>query len=919
MKRWGRLVAERPGLVLALVAALSLAALHGVVDLRSGALRLAVDPAIDRMLPEGDEARAFYDHARQLFGSDELLLVVLVGDVFAPDALAAIQRLTADVEAQPGVGHALSLANALDVRPADGDVEVAPFFTTPPGDPAERARLRERLVAHPMYGGSLVAADARATAVLVAFDRRLVGDGPRGALADRLGEIAEADRGPLEAFVTGVPRLKAEIGRTVLAELRFVMPAVLALAAALCAVAFRSARGVLLPLAAIALALVWTLGAMGGAGSALNLVTTIVPPLVITLGFAAAIHVTSEYYQALRHAAAGAATLDPAAHRRAIRLVLEEMGLAVAVNGLTTALGFASLVTSSVGAVRDFGIWSVVGVVATTGAALTFLPASFALLGPPRRLARAAEPGWLEDAAGRLAAFDVRRRRWILAAALAVLALSVWGATRIRVATGYVSDFAADSPLRRSYDAVNEHLGGANTFFVVLEGDRDGAFAEPENLAALHELQAWLEAQPEIGATASLADGVMLLNRAFAGDEAAPLALPTSARLVKQLLLFGGDDLKQGFVDDPLRTANLTARTTLDDSASLASLVKRIDARLAELPRRLVGRVTGDAVLLNRSVDHIARGQLESLGTALVTIYLTLAALLTSFRIGLVALLPNALPIAIYYGALGWAGIPLTLTTSLIGSIALGIAVDDTVHYFTRFNLEARRLGDEVRATETTLRAVIRPVTFTTVGLCLGFLVLTGSELRSQVQFGLLAAFTLAVSWAVDLTLSPALCSRLRMVTLWDLLALDLGREPQREVPLFAGLTARQARIFALMSQLVRVPAGTRLLSEGDQGRHLYVVIDGELAASTAREGRRVEYARMGRGEVVGEVALFTGGRSADVDVVRDARLLRFDEADLERLVRRYPRIAARVHRNLNQVLAERVQSTSRALRGAPG
>jgi CRP-like cAMP-binding protein len=171
------------------------------------------------------------------------------------------------------------------------------------------------------------------------------------------------------------------------------------------------------------------------------------------------------------------------------------------------------------------------------------------------------------------------------------------------------------------------------------------------------------------------------------------------------------------------------------------------------------------------------------------------------------------------------------------------------------------------------------------------------------------------VAWVVDVTLSPALCSRLRMVTLWDLVALDLGREPQREVPLFAGLSGRQARIFALMSELVRVPAGERLFAEGDPGRHLYVVIDGELSASTAREGGRVEYGRLGRGDVVGEVALFAGGRSADVDVVKDARLLRFDDGDLERLVRRYPRIAARVHRNLNRVLAERIHRTSRALR----
>jgi hypothetical protein len=289
--------------------------------------------------------------------------------------------------------------------------------------------------------------------------------------------------------------------------------------------------------------------------------------------------------------------------------------------------------------------------------------------------------------------------------------------------------------------------------------------------------------------------------------------------------------------------------------------------------------------------------------------------LLTSFRVGLYALIPNLLPIAIYYGVLGLLDVPLNLSTSLIGAITLGIAVDDTVHYFARFALEARRLGDEGRATASTLRAVIRPVTATTLGLCLGFLALTLSDLRYQVQFGLLSAFTMAVGWALELTLSPAICSRIRLVTLWDVLRLDLGPEPHRSIPLLAGLSPRQARIFALMSRIVSVPAGGRLFAEGERGSELFVVIEGELVASTARGAGRVEFSRMRRGDVVGEVALFSEARTADVDVASDARLLRFGDADLERLGRRWPRIAAQVNRNLNRVLASRVVSTAQALR----
>jgi hypothetical protein len=389
--------------------------------------------------------------------------------------------------------------------------------------------------------------------------------------------------------------------------------------------------------------------------------------------------------------------------------------------------------------------------------------------------------------------------------------------------------------------------------------------------------------------------------------------------MVKQLLLVGGDEVTRGFVDGSFRKANIVVRAKVDATDEAGRLLERIGERTAELPQRLRAQVTGDIVLLQRTMDEISRGQLESIATAILTIYLTLAFLLTSFRVGLYALLPNLLPIAIYFGTLGLLDIPLNTTMSLVGVITLGIAVDDTVHYFARFGLEARRLGEEQRATATTLRSVIRPVTVTTIGLCLGFLTFAFSDLRSHVEFGILSAFTIAVAWVLELTLSPAICSRIRLVTLWDLLTLDLGPNPERSIPLFEGLTERQARIFALMSQVLAVPTGTRLVSEGEKGDDMFVVIDGELVASIGRHreagGERVEFSRMRRGDTVGEIALFSKARTADVDVVADARLLRFGEKELDRLRRRYPRIAAVVYRNLGHVLASRVVTTTQALR----
>lgn len=914
MKRFARLVTRHPVAVLLAIAALTVPLLAGLVDLRTGQLRLEVDPAVERLLPEEDEERLFYDRTRDLFGSDQFLLLSLeseTGDVFVSDFLARLQRLTNALESVEGVHRVLSLANAVHVESRADDLYVGPFFEEVPTSPAALAALRATLRDHPVYGSTLVSEDLGSTAVLVRFDRMPDRELVRRRLGEQVASIAEREVPSARVTVTGPAQVKARLSRTILEEMAFILPSVLGLSCLLSAFAFRSLRGVVLPQLAIGIALIWTLGALAGSGSPFNLVSNIVPPLVMTLGFSAAMHVMAEYYEVLHQRPARTREENRDAVERAVR----EVGLAVVVNGLTTTLGFMALLTSGVRAIREFGTWSALGVASITVLSLAVLPAALALLGPPRRLPRAAgSDSFLDRVSARLANFDVRNRRRILVTAFVVFTGCAVGISRLEISTGLVEQFFEDSPIRADFESVSRRYGGLNTLFVVIAADEDGAFARPENLEELSALQDWLREQPEIGHATSLVDPLILLNRALSEDPAA--GLPEREGQARQLLLFAGDELRRGFVDAPERTANVVARTHLTESAQVRGLLERIEGRLAQLPRRLEGRVTGDAALLNATIDDIALGQVRSLGAALVTIYLVLSLMLTSFRVGLYALVPNLLPLALFYGVLGLLGVPLNLSTSLIGAITLGIAVDDTVHYFARFSHEARRLGEERAATASTLRLLIRPVTFTTIAICLGFLVLTFSELRYQFQFGLLSAFTLAVAWVLDLTLSPALCSGLRIVTLWDLLRIDLGPEPQHSIPLFTGLSQRQARIFALMSDLVSLPRGQRLFGEGEAGSDLYVVIDGELSASTTTvDGRRVEYGKMGRGEVVGEVAMFSHVRSADVDVTSDARLLRFDEGDLERIARRYPRIAAHVNRNLNHVLARRVMNTAQTLR----
>ncbi len=430
----------------------------------------------------------------------------------------------------------------------------------------------------------------------------------------------------------------------------------------------------------------------------------------------------------------------------------------------------------------------------------------------------------------------------------------------------------------------------------------------------LQDLQAWLLEQPEIGGTLSLADYLMLINQAFNDNDPAFHTIPDNKRLITQLLFLSSSEDLDRIVDSRYQTTNLVVRSRVINSDLMTGLIERIQARLAQLPEQLKATVTGNPVLISETLTNIIVGQARSVGLALVFVYLILAVMFMSQRIGFVALLPNILPVALYFGSLGFFGISLNPSTSLIAPMVLGIAIDDTIHYFSRFNREVRLNANDRKATLLAMKAVGRPVTLTSVGLCLGFLVLMNSELRMQAQVGIMASYALAIAWLCDFMMTPALCATIRFTTLWDALTLDLGKNPQDSIPLLKGLRASQARIVALMARVINVPQGKRLIRDGDDGNEMYVVIDGSLRASIAGKEGPVNVATYGRGDVVGEAGLFYEKRTADVDVIEDSRLLCLSQSNLDRLSRRYPYIANKVFRNLNKVLATRLFTTTHRL-----
>ncbi|MCZ6665134.1 MAG: MMPL family transporter [Gammaproteobacteria bacterium] len=892
-----------PRLILVAAAGLALLAGSRLLDFGTGELKLEIDSSLVGLLPTSGEELATYEQVRDRFGGDDILLVAWFSDaLFTADKLRRLKRFTRRIERFDGVRRVDSLATALRVSEEDGAVRIDRFLHRIPTDPAVLDMLRAYAVANPVYRGRLVSPDGRGVLLAVHFDVAL-GSLELVELVARIGEASREESGDIEQFISGPVHARLEISRILFRDVRSTLPLAILATALVAALTLRSVRGVVFPLTATGLALLATLALFAQAGNALNFVTVIMPPVIFVVGFAFAVHVINEFDRMFT------AGTDK---KTAVTSAVDEVFVPLTLTAFTTAIGFASLATSPIASIKLFGIYTALGTVFGWLFALLVIPAGL-LVGPVRVIDHS-KTDFLTAFAPVLARFDIRHRDVILLVGAAIGIAAIAAASRLEVSTDYLSNFPEDSPVRRNFARIQTEFSGAVPIQVFIRSDLPGAFKDPAHLRTIEDLERWLEAQPEIGAATSLVDLIGVLHRAFDPDAPAGESIPPSRDGVEDLLFFAnGDDLRR--VADPRYESTLLhVRTSAVSTNDLGGLIRRIERRLEELPGHLRGEVTGSSALLSRTLDDIIRGQLTSLVGALAVIYVILILLFGSARIGALALFPNLLPIVCFFGLMSLIGVTLNLATSLVAAVALGIAVDDTMHFLSRFNTEARRVADEALGIERAMVSVIRPVTFTTLALCLGFATLTMGELRSQIEFGGLAAATLLVAWIVDLTFTPALSGRLRFVTLWEVLAVDLGTEPDKSIPFFFGLTHRQARIAAILGSFETFRAGEQILRLGDTGTDIHVVIDGELEASVPRDGNEQVLRRLKRGDLIGEVALFHGLRTANVHAQSDARLLRLSNACLDRIQARYPQIAAQLYRNLGVILADRLADVTERL-----
>jgi predicted RND superfamily exporter protein len=756
---------------------LALVSLLLTVGLGLAAASVKPDYSIEHFFPTFDQSRVDYERFKQDFPFEDAHAFVIVDapDLFTRAGLRRIEALERDLGKVAGVTDTLGPSSVLDlVDDAEGLRMEKVFGGDEPTD-AQIAHGKERLLGDPMFRGAMIANDGRAVNIVVTLTREVASqDATRVEFFHAAREVVEKHEALAKAqgvaqrlTLNGLPVIRSEFTEMIGRDLGQLFPVALAVILVLLFVAFRRVGDVIAALITILLSIVWSVGAMGLLSIPLQVLTQITPIVVMIVSISDTVHVVAHAreYQA-----------DGMAWRDAIVRSARENALPCLLTEITIAGGFLALAANDMVMIQQFGIATAAAMLLTWLANFTVLPLclAFSSQKPDTRRARAH--------AGTLTARFVtwvevvvtqKPRRVVMITALLAVGLAFAG-TRVGREYYAYDDLRPEAALHQDLRYVESVIGGSVPMAIFVEPKQksEDAMLDPTALALIDDVTTLLERDyaEDVHNAASLSKVLKKAHGVLAGEEqAATQPLPdTRALAAQELLTISDGRLLRDVVAFDGSTSAIYALMPDRGSSHATQVLERLRKDLDRLQQDTgyTLTITGIYGIADGIYRSMVGGLAVSLGLAVLVSFAIFCGVLRSWRLALIALVPNLLPLLVTLGMMSLLGIDIKPTTVTVFSITLVIADDDTIQFLTRFRARFLELGAvsdrHARAALDTLRRSGGPMLVTTLAVTIGFLALMRSEFLGLANLGLLIGVSLFAAVLADLFLTPIMLMRLR-------------------------------------------------------------------------------------------------------------------------------------------------------------
>jgi hypothetical protein len=765
-----------------------------IVLLASQIPEITMDTSTEGFLHKDDPILLDYEAFRDQFGRDEMAIVALEPEkVFDIKFLKKLKALHQDLnENLPFLDDITSLVNARNTYGNKDELIVEDLLEHWPENEQELAAIEQRATQNQMYKNLLLSEDGRLTTIIIkthtysgqkqgpdddlsGFDdddppeqviegkkAKYLTDKENSEFVAALEKIIDRHRtDDFPVFIAGTPVVTDFLKRSMITNMRKFMGIAFVTIAIFLFVMFKRLSGVFMPIFIVIVSLVSTLGLMALFGVSIKLPTQILPSFLLSVAIGAAVHILVMFFQSFD---------QQHSKRDSIAHALGHSGLAIVMTSLTTAGGLMSFSTAAVAPIADLGRFASAGVMLSLIYTIVFLPVLLAILPIKPKNMHDSEKGderknrLMDNVINACIHISTHYPKKVLAAALILTLVALAGATRIKLSHDPVRWLPDKSAVRMANEKLDIALKGTTSLEVILDTQEENGLYDPNLLLKLEnssrKMEKYSDKRVIVGKAWSLTSVLKETNQALHENKPGYYRVPENRDLIAQeLFLFensGSDDLED-FTDTQFSKARFTIKVPFVDAIAYTRFMDTVTHHFKEnYPEQNI-KITGMVAMLAQVITNAMHSMIKSYGYAFIIITLLMIVLIGRVKIGLFSMIPNIFPIIIILGVMGWFDLPMDLFCMMVGSIAMGLAVDDTIHFMHNFRRYYETYDDAQKAVYETLHTTGRAMLVTTCVLSIGFFTFMFSPMNNLFNFGLLTGFALVTALLADYFIAPSL------------------------------------------------------------------------------------------------------------------------------------------------------------------
>jgi predicted RND superfamily exporter protein len=716
------------------------------------------------LLPENHEVNIQYNKFLEIFGEEGNLVLLAVKDssVFTTDKFNAWNSLAKSFDSLPEVEFTLSIA---DVKKLKKDTKNRKFvlesiyekkITSQEKVNSIKKELFEKL---PFYDNLLYNKKTGTIQTAIYIDKEIVNTPVRKAFVfDKLIPIIDRfeKENNLDVRVSGMPYIRTINAQNIIDEIQLFVLGALFITGIIFFFFFRSYRATFITLLVVTIGVTWAFGFIGLFGYEITVLTALIPPLIIVIGVPNAVFLINKYQQEIK---------SHGQQAKALQRVISKIGNATLMTNITTASGFATFVFVKSQLLREFGILASINILSIFVLALLIIPIIYSFMEPPKKKhLNHLERRWMENVVDWMEKMVREQRIAIYITTVVIIILGIIGLYQIRVSGSLIEDMPKTKAFFKDIKFFENEFGGIMPLEILVDTKKEKGVMKLSTLKRMDKINEVIESFPELSKPVSIVNLVKYSKQAYYRGNPKYYQLPTSQ---EQNYIFeytknsdGNSNMLNNFVDSTGQFARIT--TFMKDIGT--DKMNVIQERLSQIVKkefpseRYNVSFTGKALVFLKGTNYLIGNLVFSLSLAILLISLFMAWMFRSFRMILISIIPNMLPLLITAGLMGFFGIPIKPSTILVFSIAFGISVDDTIHFLAKYRQELIASNWKIRkSVYAALRETGVSMFYTSIVLFFGFLVFTVSSFGGTIALGGLVSITLLLAMVSNLLLLPSL------------------------------------------------------------------------------------------------------------------------------------------------------------------